>query len=402
MNPKFSVPLVQHTPIIHFQHQQTGASLRATEVKAKLDKFIVAQMGGWEKVNPDWKLNAKAKDNKALNYKLHIKTSGKTKSQKPDKKHIGKGYFGNMGDTPDKYLLSFSSISLDFFCLIPDLSQKINESLSAFFLSHNFGTRQNRGYGSFSLQHEINGPIKAQYSFRVYDNDIASKSGLGLKSMEAIDWFYKSLRQGINHGTFRQGNFIPYLYMKPMLFQYAISPANNIQWEKKTIKEQFFNRNLEQQIDRHGFEDKESPLNHSSNKKRIVRDLFGLSTEQSWKNYSYETITKKDVNKEINRYPSPLRFKPIMHPEHDYMTIYFWAEPIHDLYKNASFSIIPNNQTKRSFQLKMWSDFNMQDFFNFAFEEGRLENSFYISDERGAEAVQNLLSNIYQDIRNPI
>ena len=35
--------LKQHTPIIHFQHGQVGATLRATEVKPKLDRFIYNQ-----------------------------------------------------------------------------------------------------------------------------------------------------------------------------------------------------------------------------------------------------------------------------------------------------------------------------------------------------------------------
>lgn len=35
------VTLKQHTPLIHFQHDQYGATLRASEVKPKLDKFII-------------------------------------------------------------------------------------------------------------------------------------------------------------------------------------------------------------------------------------------------------------------------------------------------------------------------------------------------------------------------
>jgi len=33
------------SPIIHFQHDQAGATLRATEVKPKLDRFILEKMG---------------------------------------------------------------------------------------------------------------------------------------------------------------------------------------------------------------------------------------------------------------------------------------------------------------------------------------------------------------------
>lgn len=33
--------LKQHTPIIYFQHEQDGATLRASELKPKLDKYLV-------------------------------------------------------------------------------------------------------------------------------------------------------------------------------------------------------------------------------------------------------------------------------------------------------------------------------------------------------------------------
>ena len=40
-NFKLTFKLKQHTPLIHFQHDQTGATLRATELKPKLDRFLV-------------------------------------------------------------------------------------------------------------------------------------------------------------------------------------------------------------------------------------------------------------------------------------------------------------------------------------------------------------------------
>ena len=41
---KLEFTLKQHTPIIHFQHDQEGATLRATEVKPKLDRFIIEKV----------------------------------------------------------------------------------------------------------------------------------------------------------------------------------------------------------------------------------------------------------------------------------------------------------------------------------------------------------------------
>ncbi len=52
MNPyKLTFKLKQHTPIIHFRYDQTGATLRATELKPKLDKFVLfSQVDIFQKV----------------------------------------------------------------------------------------------------------------------------------------------------------------------------------------------------------------------------------------------------------------------------------------------------------------------------------------------------------------
>ena len=44
-NFKLEFKLKQHTPLIHFQHDQSGATLRATELKPKLDKFVLMKIG---------------------------------------------------------------------------------------------------------------------------------------------------------------------------------------------------------------------------------------------------------------------------------------------------------------------------------------------------------------------
>ncbi len=42
---KITITLKQHTPLLHFQSTQDGATLRASEVKPKLDKFILTKLG---------------------------------------------------------------------------------------------------------------------------------------------------------------------------------------------------------------------------------------------------------------------------------------------------------------------------------------------------------------------
>ena len=109
--------LKQHTPIIHFQHDQDGATLRATEVKPKLDRFIIEQLGkesdasltdsneiylkGKEVANQNgWLID---KDKGALNYKMRIESVEPSllhKIEVYDKLEITTQiapFFGNMG-----------------------------------------------------------------------------------------------------------------------------------------------------------------------------------------------------------------------------------------------------------------------------------------------------------------
>ena len=74
-----TIKLKQHTPLIHFQHDQDGATLRASEVKPKLDKYILGKLNQEEKKQGEsegW-IKGKGKDKEWLDYKMSIKASGK-------------------------------------------------------------------------------------------------------------------------------------------------------------------------------------------------------------------------------------------------------------------------------------------------------------------------------------
>lgn len=136
------VTLKQHTPLIHFQHDQYGATLRASEFKPRFDKYLTQTI---ERGNYDyWKRflvgsvvdanidetagtstqnNLDARDAKlmskfnggfcALDYKLKIVTSGSA-SQEMERLPM---YFANQGNVEYKYdvytqkevILKFSS-----------------------------------------------------------------------------------------------------------------------------------------------------------------------------------------------------------------------------------------------------------------------------------------------------
>ena len=71
-----TIKLKQHTPIIHFQHDQDGATLRGSDVKPRLDKFILTRLGG----NPTHE--QKQKGQKAWeNYKTNFNKGKKKQDQ---------------------------------------------------------------------------------------------------------------------------------------------------------------------------------------------------------------------------------------------------------------------------------------------------------------------------------
>ncbi len=59
--------LKQHTPIIHFQWEQAGATLRATEVKPKLDQFIIEKLLKEQNIRFDFYEELENKKQKFIN-----------------------------------------------------------------------------------------------------------------------------------------------------------------------------------------------------------------------------------------------------------------------------------------------------------------------------------------------
>lgn len=165
-----TVELKQHTPLIHFQHDQYGATLRASEVKPKLDRFILTKLGNgdykkgcdiakdkkWfvgkgEHPALDYKMKIKVNKNDYVNISLNLKTNREGKYTTEDFPLL----LANMGgrDLVDE-LLNFSmykNVYLDIFSIKDDLYKEIKEYVPYFFANTNFGQRSNKGFGSFTV-----------------------------------------------------------------------------------------------------------------------------------------------------------------------------------------------------------------------------------------------------------
>lgn len=421
MKHPHNIFLEQHTPIIHFQSDQTGATLRATELKSKLDRFIITKKAG--KVPDAWLQTNEKPGQIALRYKVKISPAKQPVPRSIPPKHLC--FFGNINRAaPYMFTETNEEIVVSIFSFQEDLKEFIYDHHHEFFAYHNFGSRQSKGFGCFLPKDMSIFPTKF-YHFDVHSKDTEVV-------FASIDLLYKTLRGGINgiaHPNPKEDKhkgFVEKFYMKPMVFQYAADGKNKIRWEKRAIKEEYFtkikeknserNGKLKNQLEEHIYDKNHepSPLFYEEGTPKIVRDWLGLSTDQEWKDYPEKgkSITIKkihvdsegtEVNKDkaIVRMKSPLLFKP-RKTEKGYR-VYFCA--VHDdevkkEFKQSRFKIKAGSGD--TLKLGVWTDFDLDKFLEFAFEKGRIESSIVppMYDKEKAEAIKTEIIRIYNDIRN--
>jgi len=177
---QLEIKLKQHTPLIHFQHDQEGATLRASEVKPKLDKFILSKLvpetrekgknEGWikdknGKVWLDYKMIVEAKNFQSI--QIPIKPVRKRGELQTDE--IGRQLFttnsypdnnaslimSNIGGRVKDEVHNFSmasSVQMKIFVNYVGLEQLLIDNLNIFFGRNSFGNRTSKGFGSFEVK----------------------------------------------------------------------------------------------------------------------------------------------------------------------------------------------------------------------------------------------------------
>lgn len=359
------IRLEQHTPMIHFQHDQKNASLRASELKPKLDKYLLKLY--------DLK-KFKIGETNALDYKVKVKSDCKETIQAIGNKSYP-CYFANLSkENKNKELVKYNWIELDFFSYYDTLTEKIIKSIPGFLQENNFGTRQSKGFGSFYISEEFNkkmklyseSDLKFDDSWRWFEIECNEK-----EPFTSIELFYKTLRSGIN--------LKDKLYFKSFIETYAYSKG--IQWEKKTIKEKWI---IQTEDNQKSGED-ENTLTH-----RIVKDIMGLSTLEKWGTEG--TIEKKSKEKEneIERFKSPIIFKPIK--TDNKFKVYFKATSINSRFLDHEFIIKKDSD---SITLRTVSEFDFEEFFNFAFQT---ELKDYMKKHSGENANKYMKSREFKKI----
>lgn len=395
----FKFTLQQQTPQIHFQGLQALSGLRASDVKPRLDKFLAQKLNdaygfkapanGNYKEAPyaPWLLGTK-KEKAAFAYKLIIGNTPSTVIPiiKDDKQHKFSGFFGNMGlkynDNSKYWIMATGKISCSVYPLTnvqasigsKQLLDVMMEHIPEFFATHNFGTRQGKGYGSYMVME----PTTVHALESAYYFEVQMKRTIGHGDFEklfsTIDLFYRTLRSGLNLKGRGQRDL---LYFKSLMFQYAKS--NGLQWDKKTVRHALFrNHATYQEADRKRT-DQDGTFQFSSNgPKYDFRDWLGLASEQTWFNYGPQ---KKDgngydkttvINKlhaangaEISRVPSPILFKPVRHEGNKYR-VYLLLQPLPEILKTASAAFSSKKAEKSDVVLPMFPDFMLNEYLDFA------------------------------------
>lgn len=278
-----TVKLKQHTPLIHFQHDQYGATLRASEVKPKLDRFILAKLSvdersegkraGWiksknDKVWLDYKMRIEAEENpneylicslfsggefrdpqdqkiKKLPFKILKNTpffaqENVNSGKEDNNSNIVFKIMGKNSNNQNTYIyneeawnsigkkgLMWNGVKVIVCSMFPAIIEEIKKYLSEFFICTNFGTRSTKGFGSFTIagsSADIDSVLKNNFQF-VYKKDVSKLDMNGIFS--DIKKNYQILKSGNNYKS----------YTKSLLFCYAADKMENKpRWEKRFFK----------------------------------------------------------------------------------------------------------------------------------------------------------------------
>lgn len=331
--------LVQHTPLIHFQHSEPHACLRATEVKPKLDRFLIEQLeeddrfgdGRWKKwfvgdgsqQSFDYMMRITPNSERVDRTQSIERAIARAEHRPPNASfhEIHKNYFGNMAsgnniqdtirETFKESLFYKDGLTLTIRCFIPELLTLIDEHIRGFFMMHNFGTRQRKGFGSFTvdISTKPNEPkgfdLVGKYCPNAYycklDNDVNADALL-----DAVWVISAFLRSGFNRG---EGN-----YVRGFVFRYFQREKNPLANDKAFVKQQVL-RNVYNEATRG-----EHLHPYGNNVRyRYVRGLLGTNENSRFcRNPRGETREDRTVHniyihsaEGVERFPSPLLFKPI-------------------------------------------------------------------------------------------
>ena len=294
---KLEFSLKQHTPIIHFQSEQSGATLRATELKPKLDRFLLEHVKGIpfkENANGhrslDYKVKVEANQSKESQYQTYISKKDR------DNLRLKEGsYFG------DNQAIKSENVKIHFFAFNETIFNAIEKHFNEFIAISSFGTRNNKGFGNFT------NIITDEESFKQFllNHYIILSTKSDNNPLKSILLDYQKLKSGGRNGV--KSNLMEYFYP-------------DIRWGKRWIKRMLKEKKEDWFHDLKDEYHQENDFNFNDDEKYFfLRALLGLAEHNEFlvnSNKQDKLIVKienidfdKDKKKIIERYASPIIFK---------------------------------------------------------------------------------------------
>lgn len=286
MATMYAVELVQITPLIHFQWKEHGATLRASELKPKLDRFLLEIVHANDFESGAVKEPTDTNRKPSLDYRVTIDTvvnrprnetthgeSGPSETPRPTGGQntipittgrssvssaavvIKEGrpqtlgaYFvvGEQADQAEKEGTFAGRLRIVFRSVYPKVLSAIEEWFPSFLAVTNFGFRQSKGFGSFWLAqgNEVQYKEKLKKLMRLpgYENpckkvhgwsvtNMAGNSNFptnrGSHALDSIHVINMLMKSGINAGDVYRKSFLMKGYRAD-----GLEPGN----EKKALK----------------------------------------------------------------------------------------------------------------------------------------------------------------------
>lgn len=423
--------LKQHTPLLHFLHEQDGAGLRSTEVKPKLDKYLRQRLAKDGKNAQDFQTKP---SNNSLNYQLCFTCEKKcdyiitpsipNKPRNPDEVRNDKLYKQDLNDKGQKYILEtgyfadadkitkkdlvnikrgifYKNITGSVRSRNKVLLEYIKTNLFDFFVVTNFGARTSKAFGSFTLE-SINGSIieKGKDVLNSFKNtpEIEAVYTCSFKTDPSLENILKSiasdaqiLKSGINKG---KGNPQNKIYIKSLLFRYFCK-EHDIRWEKRWIKQSMggYNHELKRNHEPIDCDCSNNNKDFPATNFAFTRALLGLAETNEYiledRNSGKFIVEIDHEQRTIHRFQSPITFKVID------TTVYMI---VNDSYKaildqSFSFKLLRKSKNENKTELmnlgilKTPKTFELVDFLDSTFEyltnlnEGTLEKNQKCEDD---------------------
>lgn len=383
-------PLKQHTPLIHFQHDQDGATLRATELRPKIDAWIIERTTGINpkkdgnaaleamlERHPEWLVGGGRALHPALDYKLHIRAEmdksyliasfiPKTAREEFDALRVpyltGVPYFADNEPIKNKQLdrakrgIMCKNIEIEVFCLDTELMSAIEQALPYVFAYNNFGIRQSKGFGCFTLaSQEVEDFEAILLEHEHYKNSLVYSFDKQVRLQQIfgkIDGEYKILKSGFARD-------------RSQMMEYF--EEKGIEWEKPLVKRELVqNKGVPKRTD------------YSNDEKRqYVRALLGVAELYEFPHDREKIkIACADEDYEeggtlVERFRSPITFKVFDE------NIYMLPEEIHDELYGKRFTFTNSRKVSITLRTPKKGVFDLNEFL-----KNHVDNAWaYVSNE---------------------